>query len=375
MECFFEWYAKFYGYKVGLIALKWIRNLKCIFDKQASSQGNNLRETVVTMEQLAESHFKLLVSMAVGLVVLVGVIAVLIFFVAVKGAEQTMVPEVRGKDLTEALLELQAKELYPRIQLRYSQSSREKGQILEQDPRAGSIVKAGRQVRLVVSQGVMLNRVENYVGRYINDVRMDLQTFIASAGSPLLVLKEPLMYDFSAESPGTILRQKPEPGTDISGPVSLEFVVSRGPENTLMTVPQLAGLLLPAALEQLGRTDIVFEFFLREIREGERGEMVVYQEPPAGTSVTSNSIVTLVVNAPAQLGDNEVFKLFSYTIPRNPYPLPVRLEALLPSGERIRVIGIDYPGGKFTVPYRLPVGSILILSMMNREIYRETVRY
>jgi len=326
------------------------------------------------MEKFATNHFKLFMSMMAGLVIFVGIVAIAIFFVAVRGAEQTMVPEVRGKELTEALLELQVKELYPRIQLRYSQSSRDRGHILEQDPRAGTIVKAGRQIRLVVSQGVMINRVENYVGRNIDDVRMDLQVFVASSGSPLLMLKEPLMYDFSPEPPGTILRQKPEPGTDISGPMDLEFVISRGPEHVSVTVPQLVGLSLSSVLEQIGRMGIVFEFSVRELREGEKGEMVVYQNPAAGTSVTSNTVIDLVVNAPSLLYENEVFRLFTYALPKNPYPLPVRLEALLPSGERIRLINVDYPGGKFTVPYRLPLDSVLILSMMNREIHRETVR-
>jgi len=327
-----------------------------------------------SMEEIAAKRLKLFISMMAVLLVIVGLIAISIFFVAVRGAEQTLVPEVRGKELTEALLELQVKELYPRIQLRYSQSSRDRGQILEQDPRAGTIVKAGRQIRLVVSQGVMINRVENYVGRNIDDVRMDLQTFVATSGNPLLSLKEPLMYDFSPEAPGTVLRQKPEPGTDISGPMSLEFVVSQGQEHALLTVPQLTGLSLSSVLEQIGRMGIVFEFSLREIREGEKGETVVYQTPAAGTSVTSNVIVDLVVNTPSQLRDGEVYKLFTYTMPINPYPLPVRLEAILPSGERLRLISVEYPGGKFTVPYRLPVESVLVLSMMNREIYRETVR-
>ena len=329
-----------------------------------------------TVEQFAANHLRLFLAMMGGLLVVVGIIAILIFFVAVKGAEQTMVPEVRGKALTEALLELQVKELYPRIQLRYSQSSRDRDHILEQDPRAGTIVKAGRQVRLVVSQGVMINRVENYIGRNIDDVRMDLQVFVASSGnSPLLSLKEPLMYDFSPEPPGTILQQKPEPGADISGPMNLEFVVSRGQEHVLVTVPQLVGLSLSAALEQIGRMGMMFEFSLRERQDGEKGEMVVYQSPAAGTSATANTVVDIVVNTPAQLAAGEVYKLFSYTLPRNPYPLPVRLEALLPSGDRLRLIGVDYPGGRFTVPYRLPAGSTLYLSMMNREIHRETVQY
>ena len=335
----------------------------------------NFRLDFDSVERFAANNLRLFLAMAGGLLVVVAIIAILIFFVAVRGAEQTMVPEVRGKELTEALLELQVKELYPRIQLRYSQSSRDRGFILEQDPRAGTIVKAGRQIRLVVSQGVMINRVENYIGRNIDDVRMDMQVFVASSGSPLLTLKEPLMYEFSPEAPGTILQQKPEPGTDISGPMRLEFVVSRGQEHVLVTVPQLVGLSLSAALEQIGRAGMVFEFSLREFREGEKGETVVYQVPVAGTSATANTVVDITVNEPAHLADGEVYKLFTYTLPRNPYPLPVRLEALLPSGERVRLIGVDYPGGRFTVPYRLPVGSTLFLSMMNREIHREVVQY
>jgi beta-lactam-binding protein with PASTA domain len=325
-------------------------------------------------EKFTVNQQKFINFLTLGLLLLMGVIAVSIFFVAVRGAEQTLVPEVRGKELTEALLELQVKELYPRIQLRYSLSSRDKGHILEQDPRAGTIVKAGRQIRLVVSEGVMINRVENYAGRNIDEVRMDLLTLAASSGSPLLSLREPLMYDYSPEAPGTILQQKPEPGSDIFGPMTLEFVVSRGQENVPVVVPQFTGLSLSAALEQIGKLGTYFVFSLRELREGERGGSVVNQNPSAGASIASNAAVNLVVSIPEQLNEGEVFKLFTYTIPRNPYPLPVRLEALPPTGERYQLISVDFPGGNFTVPYRLPVGSVLILSILNMEIYRETVR-
>ena len=326
-----------------------------------------------SMEGNQSKSLKLFIVMAAALVLLVGIIATSIFFVAVRGGEQTLVPELRGKELAEALLELQVKELYPRIQLRYSQSSRDKGQILEQDPAAGTIVKAGRRIRLVVSQGVIVNRVENYLGRNIEDVRMDLQAVAASAGGQFLSLKEPLMYDYSTEAPGTIIRQKPEAGADISGPTRLEFVVSRGQADSLVMVPQFVGFPISSALEQIGRAGIAFEFTLRELQEGEKGETVVSQNPQAGVSVTSNDILSLTVNYPARLRENEVFGLFTYTMPRNPYPLPVRLEAVLPSGERTRIIAVDYPGGRFTVPYRLPVDSVLTLYLMNREIYQETV--
>jgi beta-lactam-binding protein with PASTA domain len=332
------------------------------------------KSKVDTTEKFTAKQQKFFAILTVGMLLLMGIVAVSIFFVSVKGAEQTLVPEIRGKELTEALLELQVKELYPRIQLRYSQSSRDKGYILEQEPRAGTIVKAGRLIRLVVSEGVMINRVEKYVGRNIDDVRMDLLTIAAASGGPLLSLKEPLMYDFSPEAPGTILQQRPEPGSDVSGPMTLEFVVSRGLENIPVTVPQFTGLALSAALEQIGRLGTLVVFSLRELNEGEKEGTVVHQEPSAGTGITSNAAVNLVVSIPAELGENEVFKLFTYTMPRNPYPLPVRLEVLPLSGERYQLINVNYPGGRITVPYRLPVGSVLILSMMNMEIYRETVQ-
>ena len=328
-----------------------------------------------SVEDYVANHLKLFILSVAGLLVIVGIAAVSIFFIAVRGAEQVMVPDVRGKDLTEALLELQVKELYPRLHIRYSQSSQDKGLILEQEPKVGTIVKAGRRVRLVVSQGVMINSVANFIGRNIDEVRLDLQTlYTASGGLPLLSLKEPLMYDISAEDPGTILNQKPEPGTDISGPITLEFVVSSGPGNAVTTIPQLIGMEISQALEMIGRTGINFQFSVREPGGNEKGETVVSQNPPGNTSAPVDTVVRLTVTSPEKLAEGEVFNLFHYSMPKNPYPLAVRLEALLPLGERIRLISVEYPGGEFTVPYKLPLGSTLVLSMLNREIHREMVR-
>jgi beta-lactam-binding protein with PASTA domain len=328
------------------------------------------------IESYVATHLRLFISMAAGLLVFVGIIAVIIFFIAVRGAEQTMVPDVRGKELTEALLELQAKELYPRIQLRYSQSARERGLILEQEPKAGTIVKAGRRIRLVVSQGVVVSSVGNYIGRNVDEVRMDIQALIASGGNPalpLLTLKEPFMYAYSPEAPGTILQQRPEAGTSISGPMTLEFVVSQGPENAMLTVPPLTGLSISAALEQIGRSGVDFTFAVRPLREGEKGETVVAQEPAAHTSIPAAATVKITVSPPDDLKRNEVFYLFRHSLPKNPYPLSVRLDALLDSGERRRIITVEYLGGDFTVPCRLPAGTVLVLSMLNREVHRETV--
>ncbi|MDR0597345.1 MAG: PASTA domain-containing protein [Treponema sp.] len=334
------------------------------------------------IEGYVGNRLRFFISFAIALIVFVGIIALTVFFVAIRGAEQTMVPDVRDLDLTDALLELQVKELYPRIQLRYSRSASDRGRILEQSPEPGTIVKAGRRIRLVVSQGVVISNMENYVGRNIDEVRMDLQTLFASAGGyagtaglPLVSLKEPFMYQYSPEAPGVILQQSPEPGSPISGPTVLELVVSRGLEKELIAVPELTGLTIEEALALLGETGAPFTFSPRPPRSGEKPETVLSQSPAAGTVAAATTELSLVVSEPVELAEGEVFALFSYNLPPNPYPLPVSLEAILPDGERRFLAAVNHPGGKFVVPYRLPAGSTLILSMLNRELYREEIPF
>jgi|TergutMp193P3_1026864.scaffolds.fasta_scaffold04674_2 beta-lactam-binding protein with PASTA domain len=327
-----------------------------------------------SVEDYVANHLRLFILSVAGLVIFVGIIAVSVFFIAVRGAEQVMVPEVTGRELTEALLELQVKELYPRLSLRYSQTSKDKGLVIEQEPRPGTIVKAGRRVRLVVSQGVIVNKVENFIGRNVEDVRMDLLTVYSSPGSvSLFTIKEPMMYEYSSENPGIILAQKPEPGTDISGSTTLEFVVSMGRDNTSVAVPQLIGLNLSKALDLISGSGINFHFTTREKSGDESGETVVSQNPAANTIIPSSTAVNLTITAPEKLAENEIFGLFRYAIPVNPYPLGVRLDALLPSSERVRLFTVNYSGGDFTVPYKLPAGTVLVLYMLNRELYRETI--
>ncbi|MDR1507570.1 MAG: PASTA domain-containing protein, partial [Treponema sp.] len=166
----------------------------------------NLGFNLDGLEDYMGNHLRIFVSLTLGLLVFVGMISLSVFFVVVNGKEQVMVPDVTGEDLTQALLKLQGKELYPKIQLRFSNSSEEKGLILEQDPDAGTVVKAERRINLVVSSGLALDKVGNYLGRNISDARADI------AALPLLSIKEPFMYQYAREAAGTIIQQNPPAG-------------------------------------------------------------------------------------------------------------------------------------------------------------------
>ena len=172
------------------------------------------------------------------------VVALIAFFAVLKGAERVMVPDVRNMELADALVKLQERELYPRIALRFTDNPQDKNTVLEQSPIAGSIVKAGRRVKLTVSRGAVLDKIENYVGQDLESVKLHLQSLF-SASRPLVTIREPPMYRFDEAAPGVILEQKPLPGTEISGSTVLDVIVSKGPESRKATVPAFLGLSLP----------------------------------------------------------------------------------------------------------------------------------
>jgi beta-lactam-binding protein with PASTA domain len=212
--------------------------------------AKKFRIDIDSVENYVSNHVRLFIGAVLIVVFLAVLAAVTVFFVNVRGEEQTMVPDIVGRELAEALVELQAKELYPRIQLRFTETAGDKGMILEQDPSPGTIVKAGRRIRLVVSRGVIIDRIADYVGRDIDDVRLEIAALKSENQTSFLSIKEPATYKVSTEKPGTILEQSPLYGTGISGPVTLSFVVSRGEENETINIPDFTGLSLKEALSQ-----------------------------------------------------------------------------------------------------------------------------
>ena len=183
-------------------------DIKNIVEK-AKESGNNIknfrlsRVSLVSYFESLQANGKTFVATVIAAVLVMLFFALVVFFLNLKGPEEVMVPEVKGKELTEALLEMQKKELYPKITLRYSEVPGDKGTILDQSPSAGSIVKGYSRVSLVVSRGVIVDHVENYVGQNFDELKMNLQTLFAGSANPLIVLAEPA-YKPDLSAAGTL---------------------------------------------------------------------------------------------------------------------------------------------------------------------------
>ncbi|MBE6349694.1 MAG: PASTA domain-containing protein [Spirochaetaceae bacterium] len=296
-----------------------------------------------------------------------------VFFISVKGPEEVMVPNVVGKELTQALLDMQIKELYPRIQLRHSNSITEKGTILEQNPSAGAIVKAGRRINLIVSQGLAVEAVEDFVGQNIDDVKFHLQT-LASPGNTLpMVIEEPILYVHSESPAGTILEQEPLSGTPIVDQTKLTLVVSKGPEGDKTLVPNLLDLSVSEILALLPETKLAFNFTAKKGTENQRAGVVAQTpDPLAEAEIYSRVEAEFIV--PEISRSRMVTNIFTENLPEYPYPVDVKLEYMLMDGTTKTLVEFKHPGGLLTIPYSVPQKSILVLTIMGKELKRVTVK-
>lgn len=304
------------------------------------------------------------------IVCLMGAASVGVFFWMVKSPEEVLVDNYVGLNLEDALLKMQVKELYPKIQLRYSDLQNNKGTVLEQDPPSGTISKAGRRITLTVSRGIVVDRVGNYIGQKVDDVRLALQTLF-SGSTPLIRMPDKLMYVSDESEPGTILEQDPPADTLLSSPVELSLIVSSGPGDETTKVPWLVGYSLNDALLMMSRYKVIYTFTRRLPRASEKAGTIVSQTSPGnGEEVNVYSHAQAVIALPDEVVDGTVYGIYETTLPAYPYALSVRLDVIPPEGDSYSLVTLRHTGGLLTIPYAVPQFSELVLYVQDSEVGR-----
>ena len=313
---------------------------------------------------------KLTVFLFVGIIGFMLVIGIVTFSIAVLGQEETLVPNIQGRDVLDALMDLQSKELYPDIQEQYS-ANFDRNIVISQTPAPGTLVKAGKRVTLRVSKGPVIDKVENYVGMMLDDVKIHLQTLFATH-TPNLIIKDPILYRFeSGIPPGKVLAQTPQPGTPISGLTYLELVVSQDETGQTMTsVGDYVGKNFQEAISDLTKDNIPFAFTVQKEGHGVSPGSIIAQNPGAGDKINLDQVVQLTMVAPNDVGKGNVFGLFQYTLPQEPIAVDISLD-IVSGSDRKNVLTMKHPGGPLAVPYIVPDGSDLVLMVLDQEVARQ----
>lgn len=313
-----------------------------------------------------ESNGKVIVITSLVMLVFFILISTIVFFMSVKTADQVLVPNIEGEKFEDAVLKLQVKELYPRLQLRFSDNPEDAGKVLEQSPPAGTIVKAGKRINLIVSSGPVLDRVENYVGKTLSDVQQHFAALFTAGRKQLVSIKEPVMYKSSSIPAGTILEQNPAPDTKISEGVFIEFIVSKGPENEKVSVPNMDGYKLPDIYSAIAKNKISFKI-KSEINSSLDSPVLVSQSEQADSSVDAYSQIELLVEFPEST-EKMTYGVYSPILPKYPYPVKVTVDAVYTDGKRSELVSFEHQGGRCDIPYGLPQGTVLVLTVLNKQV-------
>ena len=293
---------------------------------------------------------------------------VAVFFLTVRGAEKVLVPNVIGKSLTEALLVLQEKELYPKITLRYSDLPGDKGSVLDQSPASGSIVKAYRRVNLTVSRGIPIDYIGDYTGKQIDQVREELDLLFSGADS--LVALSPVIYKSDSSVVGTILAQDPPAGTPIESKMNLRFVVSSGSEILKTQFPQDKNLSIKDFLSKIDGYKLIFDFSLEESEEAPAEGSVALRAVATGEAEEYSRVEAVLKIRPYSQEAENCQGLFSVELPDYPYPVPVRLDAQDQDGNLTSEASFSHTGKSLTLPYDVKKNSTLILYVLGEEYVR-----
>jgi len=198
------------------------------------------------------------------------------------GKERYDVPRLRGRtedQAQDALLELKLS--YDETVLRYSETVPE-GQVIGSRPKAGTTLKPGAPVDLVISKGRRPIKVGDWVGKNADDATANLE-----ARGLVVKVTDEEYSDTVAE--GDVISQDPTGGTLFKGD-EVSFTVSLGPE--LIEVPSVRGFGVDAATERL--EDLGFDVEIDSSFPDPLG-FVFGTNPRTGEQVPKGSTITLIV--------------------------------------------------------------------------------
>jgi beta-lactam-binding protein with PASTA domain len=318
--------------------------------------------------------FKLAVFLLSGILLLIIIVGLFAFFLVLQGGHVTTVPDLIGKDAITGIKMLQAKNLIAEVDDRFTDTPTDKGKIVSQDPVYSTEVREGQIVKIMVSKGAPVDRVGNYVGKNLAEVRALLKTHFASFDKSLIQIVEGLISYKTSDLPaGTIIAQKPEPDTPLTDEViNLELVVSQGSSKKMIQISKYVGKNFLQVVNEVNQAGIPYLFIVKQAGENEQKGIVVAQSPDPGETIAEGRIISLTMTKPDNIPAGNVFGVFKGKVPN--YDVLAKVEVVAVSGQaRTTLMSMLHPGGILSIPYILDKEAEIQLLVNGEQIFKQKV--
>lgn len=203
---------------------------------------------------------------------------------------ETQVPSVIGLTEGTALELLEAAGLRGKVGLRQHDVRIPAGQVMDQEPAANEQVRRGRLVTLTISEGVRMVKVPSVIGYTEREARLTIE----NAG--FKVLSDSLKVFHPTIPAGSVVEQNPPGNSNQPESSEVRLIISKGTEPQLIPVPELVNLTLAEAQQKLAEAKLEQGAPTYRRSEEHFPNIIIEQEPRAGSSVLQGSSVNLVVS-------------------------------------------------------------------------------
>ncbi len=286
------------------------------------------------------------------------------------GPNTVTVPSFIGMAQPDAVNDIVRMKLKSAVAGHATSSQYPKGVVMNQEPQAGMHVRAGRQISLVISDGVQTILMPDVRYQSIRDAKLDLSHARLDLSKTTYVRNDDI-------PPDHVISQNPAPSMSVTEGTAVSLLVSKGgvtsiklPSFSGMTIDQARGL---AAQEHIKLGQIVWTPLGKA---GPPHGQVVQQKPLAGDSIGPYDTVSLDVSA----GPNESGRIIHQTHVLAAVPpaeagqnqaLRVRFSVSDETGRYDLFRGYAQPGQKFDFNVTT-IGTSAIYFFVNDTLLGET---
>lgn len=207
------------------------------------------------------------------------------------GPNTVTVPSFVGLTSNDATNEIVRMHLKSDIAGHAASNQYPRGVVMNQEPQAGMHVRAGRQISLIVSDGVQTELMPDVRYQSLRDAQLDL------SHARLALAKTQYMRSDDIP-PDHVISQLPAPLVSVTEGTPVSLLISKG-GFTAIRVPNFAGLSIDDARGMAAREHIKLGQVVWTplgVNGPPHGE-VVQQRPGAGTTIGPYDVVSLDVSA------------------------------------------------------------------------------
>ncbi|MFW6022484.1 MAG: Stk1 family PASTA domain-containing Ser/Thr kinase [Halanaerobiaceae bacterium] len=268
-------------------------------------------------------------------------LGVVIFYRNYVDVPIVVVPDIIGMNLEEAEKEADQVGLQLEDEKEWvNHPEIEEGLIISQYPIGGERIRQTRTIQVTVSQGPATSTVPDLKGLTEREAQIILENNQLSTGN--------IEKTYSSEyTKGTIISQKPEAGQEIGVDNSIELTVSRGPQPTMVTVPDLVGLDREDALRRLEQSNLQVGQINETVSKRFLTNQIAEQSEKPGSQIPQESSIDLTLSTGIKNSENaQVHRnvTLKFSVPAGPLDQEIEIAIVDNNGRDVIYQGEHDPG-------------------------------